>query len=55
MPAAVRTVPRGDIHDHPHHRNHNPHRRNDHRGLVDTEQNRADVKAALEIVQRYTR
>ncbi|RIU09648.1 hypothetical protein [Mycobacteroides abscessus] len=26
-----------------------------HRGLVDSERNRADVKAALEIVQRYTR
>ncbi|MES5383872.1 hypothetical protein ABVN64_30205 [Mycolicibacterium conceptionense] len=26
-----------------------------HRGLVDTEQNRADVETALEMVQRYTR
>lgn len=26
-----------------------------HRGLVDSERNRADVKAALAIVQRYTR
>lgn len=26
-----------------------------HRGLVDSERNRVDVKKALEVVQRYTR